>query len=184
MVRFLESNETRALLETGSCRVTILPKDRDCNHPDIGDRVDLLIDNSSRGRRIPAILEKDEEGPSGTQISTYKKAGDIYTLDGLAHFEICSCGQHGRVVFPDGRTGGEMASKEESIYLLQYAMLVDKFQGVDIFPEGKLGQIEAEIEASAIPASKKLAGEYFRKQINTWNTSKLHQPNFNPADFP
>lgn len=103
--------------------------------------------------------------------------------DGLAHFEVCSCGQHGRIVFPDGRTGGEIASKTESIYLLQYVMLVDKFQSVDIFPNGKLRQIENEIEASSLPATEGQVGDYFRKQINTWNTGKLHQPSIDPADF-
>src|SRR3989344_5983055 len=103
--------------------------------------------------------------------------------DGLAHFEVCSCGHHGRIVFPDGRTGGEIASKEESEYLLQYAMLVDKFQSVDIFPQRKLTQIQDEIEASTLVASKGQVGDYFRKQINTWNTGKLHQSNLNPGDF-
>lgn len=101
----------------------------------------------------------------------------------LAHFEVCSCGQHGRIVFPDGRVGGEIASKEESSHLLQYAMLVDKFQSVDIFPEGKLQHIADEIEASSLPDSQEQVSDYSRKQINTWNTGKLHQPSINPADF-
>ena len=102
--------------------------------------------------------------------------------DGLAHFEVCSCGQHGRIVFPDGRTGGEIASKEEAPVLLQYAMLVDRFQGVDIFPQGKLNHILDEIDASMLPL-KEEDNPYFRKQINTWNTGKLHQPSINPIDL-
>lgn len=103
--------------------------------------------------------------------------------DGIAHFQICSCGCHGRIVFPDGRTGGEIASKEESIYLLQYAMLVDRFQSVDIFPNGKLQHIQEEIDVSSLPDSDDAVSNYFRKQINTWNTAKLHQPSINPGDF-
>lgn len=103
--------------------------------------------------------------------------------DGLAHFQICRCGHHGRIVFPDGRTGGEIASKEESNYLLQYAMLVDKFQSVDIFPNGKIQHIQDEIDSTSLPASDGLVSDYFRKQINTWNTGKLHQPSLNPEDF-
>lgn len=106
--------------------------------------------------------------------------------NGLAHFEVCGeCGKHGRIVFPDGRTGGEIGYKSEAGIVLQYAMLVDKFQNVDIFPERKLQHVLDEIQASTLTVSEPEGevGWYFRKQLNTWNTAKLHQPNLNPADF-
>ena len=101
----------------------------------------------------------------------------------LAHFQVCSCGKHGRVVFTDGRTGGEIASKQESAYLLQYVMLVDGFQSINIFPARGLRQIEAEIEGSTLALLEEQVNVYFRKEINTWNTAKLHQHKLNPADF-
>ncbi len=104
-------------------------------------------------------------------------------VNGFAHFEICTCGKHGRIVFPDGRTGGEIASKEEFDYVLQYVMLVDKFQGVDIFPNGKLQHISDEVRTSTLPATNAEVSDYFKKLLNTWNQGKLHQPNLNPVDF-
>lgn len=103
--------------------------------------------------------------------------------DRVAHFQMCRCGQHGRIVFPDGRTGGEIASKEEIAAVLQYVMLVDKFQRIEIFPAGELRYIMSEVDSSTLVASNEQVSEYFRKEINTWNTAKLHQPALNPDDF-
>ena len=107
--------------------------------------------------------------------------------DGLVHFEVCACGKHGRIVFPDGRTGGEISSKLESEQVLQYITLVERFTGTDIFPEiqpqAGLRYLQEEIEASSIRENEEDVSDYEKKELNTWNTAKLHQPNLNPADF-
>ncbi len=103
--------------------------------------------------------------------------------DRLAHFRVCECGQHGRIVFPDGRTGGEITSKEQSISVLQYSELVHVYQGLKIFPDEKTGHIQDEIFASTIPSADAMVSDHFRKVANTWNTAKLHQPGLNPEDF-
>lgn len=105
--------------------------------------------------------------------------------DGLAHFEVCYCGRHGRIVFPDGRTGGEIISRSgvEANYLFKFAMLADRFQNVVIFPQRQLLQVVAEIGDSTLPHSEEQLEGHFRKQISTWNAAKLLQPNLNPASF-
>ena len=102
--------------------------------------------------------------------------------DDLPHFQICKCGSHGRIVFHDGRTGGEIMDKDSMDTVLQYTALVHNFQKSDIFPKGtKLNDLFNEIRASTL--QQKNNNPYFEKQINTWNTAKLHQPALNPEDF-
>ncbi len=103
--------------------------------------------------------------------------------NGMAHFQLCDCGKHGRVVFPDGRMGGEIASKEEADWSLQYAALVGDFQVVRIFSNYELGCLQAEIRASSLPTSTKEVSENFRMVLDTWNWGKLHQPKLDPVDF-
>ena len=107
----------------------------------------------------------------------------VLQSDGLAHFQVCDCSEHEKIVFPDGRAGGEIASKENAPVVLQYVVLVDKFQRVDIFPERKVQHIMDEIEASTLPDKNSEVGAHTEKAIRTWNTAKAHQPNLNPADF-
>lgn len=101
----------------------------------------------------------------------------------LPHFQLCCCGKHGRVVFPDGRTSGEMFSKKEALIALQYASLVGGFQGVDIFPDGAEAVLVEEIEKSSLPKSKSHVTDHTKKVFLTWNTAKLFQPSLNPDDF-
>lgn len=152
-----------------------------------GDMVDMKLCNNCKSIVMFKNGKCSKCGNVGSSPVPGIKSANPKTInpnDGLAHFEVCSCGKHGRIVFPDSRTGGEMASKNGAMVLLQYAMLVDKFQGVNIFPQGKLNHIADEIDASTLADSldDEVDG-YFAKQINTWNTGKLHQPSINPADF-
>lgn len=98
----------------------------------------------------------------------------------LPHFQVCSCGQHGRVVFQDGRTSGEMFSKEEALIDLQNATLVCRFQSVEIFPTDAVRALIEEIDASTLPKYKSQVTDYKRKVFNTWNTAKLFQPALDP----
>ncbi len=102
---------------------------------------------------------------------------------GSAHFQLCDCGKHGRVVFPDGRTGGEVASKEDAVRYLQYAVLVGFYQTIDTILNYELADLKDELEASSLPASANEVSEYLEKTLNTWNWGKLHQPKLDPADF-
>lgn len=101
--------------------------------------------------------------------------------DGLAHFVLCSCGQHGRIVFPDGRTGGEIASKSNALTYMHYSALVHNNQKENIFSKDELNKILKEMETSALP--DEVESGYFTLQINTWNSAKLSQPTLDPADF-
>ncbi len=105
-----------------------------------------------------------------------------HTGDNLPHFQICGCGKHGRVVFPDGRTGGEFASQAQGRLWMEYAALVDAFQNVDIFPEGKLQHLFEEIQISPLPDQIE-PDAYILKVVDTWNAAKLHQPSLNPVNF-
>ena len=102
---------------------------------------------------------------------------------GLVHFQLCDCGKHGRVVFPDGRTGGEVASKEDAVRYLQYAILVGFYQTIGTISNYELADLKDELEASSLPASANEVSEYFQKTLDTWNWGKLHQPKLDPADF-
>ena len=103
--------------------------------------------------------------------------------DGLAHFILCSCEQHGRIVFPDGRTSGEIGFKDEADLIMHYASLVNKFQSVDIFPEGKLLHISDEIEESKLPKTRTPTYNYVGKEIDTWNAAKLLQSSLDPESY-
>lgn len=85
----------------------------------------------------------------------------------LAHFQVCKCGSHGRIVFPDGRTGGEIISKEDAEVVLQYVGLVHKFQSVDIFPGTGLSNLYDEINASTLPEKTEVHTEHMQKVFKT-----------------
>jgi len=80
-VKFIEQSHVDALMNTGKCEFSVAKKQRESDtHPDIGDTVAMLLDNSSRtSRRIIARLIEDRGKRGGGCISVYERVSDIIT---------------------------------------------------------------------------------------------------------
>lgn len=93
-----------------------------------------------------------------------------------ARLEICTCGKHGRIVFSDGRTGGEFYSQEDAHLAIHYASLAKGFDNVD---DQSVRKVVDAIDRCVLPRHDSQVSEYSKKVIRTWNTAKLHNPNLN-----
>lgn len=98
----------------------------------------------------------------------------------IACLEICSCGTHGRIVFSDGRRGGEFFSKQNAEIVLYYCRFANGFDGID---DPSLREVNNAINKSSLPMYDRQVSDYFKKVVHTWNTAKLHNPNLNPERF-
>ncbi|MBT4255441.1 MAG: hypothetical protein HOD87_05215 [Gammaproteobacteria bacterium] len=71
---FIEPKDIKQLEEAGTYE-KVIPWEvaQHVTHPDIGDSVDLLLDDTSSGRRVRVYLVSDERLPDGQIKSIYKK---------------------------------------------------------------------------------------------------------------
>ena len=95
----------------------------------------------------------------------------------LLKFELCECGKHGRVVFPDGRTGGEIFSKENAGYVLQYCALTGALSS------DELHTLHTAIDSSTIHKHDVDVGLHSLKVFETWNIAKTYKPDLDPKKF-
>ena len=77
-VKFADPAHLECLNEHGYCAFIIAEKDKSTNHPDIGDIVQLMHDESSSGRRSPVRLVADQHMSDGSMISIYIPAYSIF----------------------------------------------------------------------------------------------------------
>ena len=77
-VKFADKEHVDSLERHGFCAFHVSKEDRGANHPDIGDTIHLLIDDSDRGRRVAARLVADQEQEDGGCISIYAAAISVF----------------------------------------------------------------------------------------------------------
>lgn len=82
-VRFADKEHVECLHGFGFCAFRVSKEDRAANHPDIGDVITLLIDDSDRGRRVAVRLIADQEQEEGACISIYAAAISVFKREGL-----------------------------------------------------------------------------------------------------
>jgi hypothetical protein len=70
-VKFADKHHIDALFAYGFCAFVISAEDREANHPEIGDLVDLLLGESTIDERCRVKLIADQEMPDGGLISIY-----------------------------------------------------------------------------------------------------------------
>lgn len=81
-VKFIEQAELRSLINHGFCAFVLSKEQRECDgHPEIGDVVHFLLDNSDKGRKCAGRLVADQPLPDGGCISIYSVAVLIYPAE-------------------------------------------------------------------------------------------------------
>lgn len=81
-VKFIEKEHADSLFKHGFCAIAVSKKDREANHPDIGDTVDFLLGESTQDWRCSARLVADQEVPDGSLVSIYMAAASRFKRDG------------------------------------------------------------------------------------------------------
>lgn len=76
--RFIDKAHADCLFNTGFCAFVLTAEERECNHPDVGDIVSFLLEDSSRGLRCSARLIADQDMPGGGCVSIYAAACSTY----------------------------------------------------------------------------------------------------------
>ena len=77
-VKFIDKEHLDSLERYGYCAFILTKQERECFHPAIGDQVQFLLDDSTRGRRVLARLVADQEMPDGGCVSLYSAACSVY----------------------------------------------------------------------------------------------------------
>ena len=77
-VKFADKEQTDSLDKFGFCAFRVSKEDRNANHPDVGDVIHLLLDDSTRGRRVAVRLVADQEQTDGGCISIYAAAISVF----------------------------------------------------------------------------------------------------------
>lgn len=66
-------------------------------------------------------------------------------IGSAAHFVVCECGQHGRVVLADGKTSSEVTCKDEAMMLVEAAVARGWISGFE------LPELKRQIATSPLP---------------------------------
>lgn len=73
-VKFADRTHVDSLERFGFCAFRLTQKERECFHPDVGQIIHLLLDDSTRGRRVAVRLIADQEESDGGCTSIYAAA--------------------------------------------------------------------------------------------------------------
>lgn len=80
-VRFADKGQVESLEGFGYCAFRLTKEERNCFHPEIGEVINLLLDDSTRGRRVAVRLVADQEEPDGGCTSIYAAAISVFKRD-------------------------------------------------------------------------------------------------------
>ncbi len=77
-VKFADSGHVESLERFGYCAFRLTKEERECFHPEIGRVIHLLLDDSTRGRRVAVRLVADQEEQDGGCTSIYAAAVSVF----------------------------------------------------------------------------------------------------------
>jgi hypothetical protein len=80
-VKFADKGHVDSLEKFGFCAFRLTKEERECFHPEIGKVINLLLDDSTRGRRVAIRLVADQEEPDGGCTSIYAAAVSVFKRD-------------------------------------------------------------------------------------------------------
>lgn len=80
-VKFADKGHVESLEKYGFCALRLTKEERESFHPDVGKVIHLLLDDSTRGRRVAVRLVADQEEPDGGCTSIYSAAASVFKRD-------------------------------------------------------------------------------------------------------
>ena len=77
-LKFADKRHVESLNQFGFCAFRLTKEERNSFHPKVGQVICLLLDESSRGRRVAVRLVADQEEKDGGCTSIYVPASYIF----------------------------------------------------------------------------------------------------------